>query len=86
MLGWVNLHELCVEVEAALGPFGGMEGVPKGSRWVGFLVSNICSAPLPSPVSASAGSGREESGVRGFPSRRGLTPRGSLECNPVQLL
>lgn len=57
MLGWVNLHELCVEVEAALGPFGGMEGVPKGSRWVGFLVSNICSAPLPSPVSASAGSG-----------------------------
>lgn len=33
MLGWVNLHELCVEVEAALGPFGGTEGVPKGSRW-----------------------------------------------------
>ena len=28
---------------------------------------------------------REESGVLGFPSRRGLTPRGSLECNPVQL-
>ena len=27
---------------------------------------------------------REESGVLGFPSRRGLTPRGSLECNPVQ--
>ena len=26
---------------------------------------------------------REESGVLGFPSRRGLTPRGSLECNPV---
>ena len=26
--------------------------------------------------------GREESGVLGFPSRRGLTPRGSLECNP----
>ena len=25
---------------------------------------------------------REESGVLGFPSRRGLTPRGSLECNP----
>ena len=24
---------------------------------------------------------REESGVLGFPSRRGLTPRGSLECN-----
>ena len=24
----------------------------------------------------------EESGVLGFPSRRGLTPRGSLECNP----
>ena len=23
-----------------------------------------------------------ESGVLGFPSRRGLTPRGSLECNP----
>ena len=26
---------------------------------------------------------REESGVLGFPSRRGLTPRGSLECNPA---
>ena len=25
---------------------------------------------------------REESGVLGLPSRRGLTPRGSLECNP----
>ena len=25
---------------------------------------------------------REESGVLGFPSRLGLTPRGSLECNP----
>ena len=25
---------------------------------------------------------REESGILGFPSRRGLTPRGSLECNP----
>ena len=25
---------------------------------------------------------REESGVFGFTSRRGLTPRGSLECNP----
>ena len=25
---------------------------------------------------------REESGVLGFTSRRGLTPRGSLECNP----
>ena len=25
---------------------------------------------------------REESGVLGFPSRRGLTPRGSQECNP----
>ena len=25
---------------------------------------------------------REESGVLGFPSRRGLTPRVSLECNP----
>ena len=25
---------------------------------------------------------REESGVLGFPSRRGLTPRASLECNP----
>ena len=25
---------------------------------------------------------REESGVLGFPSRRGLIPRGSLECNP----
>ena len=25
---------------------------------------------------------REESAVLGFPSRRGLTPRGSLECNP----
>ena len=25
---------------------------------------------------------REESGVLGFPSSRGLTPRGSLECNP----
>ena len=25
---------------------------------------------------------RVESGVLGFPSRRGLTPRGSLECNP----
>ena len=25
---------------------------------------------------------REESGVLGFPSRQGLTPRGSLECNP----
>ena len=25
---------------------------------------------------------REESGVLGFPSRRGLTPRGSLEWNP----
>ena len=25
---------------------------------------------------------REESGVLGFPSRRGLTPCGSLECNP----
>ena len=25
---------------------------------------------------------REESGVLGFPSRRGLTPRGSLECSP----
>ena len=24
----------------------------------------------------------EESGVLGFPSRRGLTPRGRLECNP----
>ena len=24
---------------------------------------------------------REESGVLGFPSRRGLTPQGSLECN-----
>ena len=24
----------------------------------------------------------EESGVLGVPSRRGLTPRGSLECNP----
>ena len=24
----------------------------------------------------------EESGVFGFPSRRGMTPRGSLECNP----
>ena len=23
-----------------------------------------------------------QSGVLGFPSRRGLTPRGSLECNP----
>lgn len=57
MPGWVNLHELCVEVEAAPGPFGGMEGVPKGSRWVGFLAFNIRSAPLPSPVPASAGSG-----------------------------
>ena len=27
---------------------------------------------------------REESGVLGFPSRRGLTPRGSQECNPVK--
>ena len=26
----------------------------------------------------------EESGVLGFPSRRGLTPRGSLECNPAK--
>ena len=25
---------------------------------------------------------REESGVLGFPSRRGLTPRRSLQCNP----
>ena len=25
---------------------------------------------------------REESGVFGFPSRKGLTPQGSLECNP----
>ena len=25
---------------------------------------------------------REESGVLGFPSRRGLTPRGRQECNP----
>ena len=25
---------------------------------------------------------RAESGVLGFPWRRGLTPRGSLECNP----
>ena len=25
---------------------------------------------------------QEESGVLGFPSRRGLTPRGSLKCNP----
>ena len=25
---------------------------------------------------------REESGVLGLPSRRGLIPRGSLECNP----
>ena len=25
---------------------------------------------------------REEGRVLGFPSRRGLTPRGSLECNP----
>ena len=25
---------------------------------------------------------REESGILGFPSRRGLTSRGSLECNP----
>ena len=25
---------------------------------------------------------REESGVLGFPSRRGLTPWGRLECNP----
>ena len=25
---------------------------------------------------------RVESGVLGFPSRRGLTPRGSLKCNP----
>ena len=25
---------------------------------------------------------REESGVLGFPSRRGLTPRGSLQCKP----
>ena len=25
---------------------------------------------------------REDSGVLGLPSRRGLTPRGSLECNP----
>ena len=29
---------------------------------------------------------REESGVLGFPSRRGLTPRGSLECNPEILV
>ena len=28
---------------------------------------------------------REESGVLGFPSRRGLTPQGSLECNPDKL-
>ena len=25
---------------------------------------------------------REEGGFLGFPSRRGLTPRESLECNP----
>ena len=25
---------------------------------------------------------QEESGVLVFPSRRGLTPRGSLKCNP----
>ena len=31
---------------------------------------------------AILGDPREESGVLGFPSRRGLTPRGSLECNP----
>ena len=24
----------------------------------------------------------QESGVLGFPSRRGLTPQGSLKCNP----
>ena len=28
------------------------------------------------------GATREESGVLGFPSRRGLTSGGSLECNP----
>ena len=28
---------------------------------------------------------REESGVLGFPSRRGLTPRGSLECEDLSL-
>ena len=33
-------------------------------------------------VSGPSSATREESGVLGFPSRRGLTPRGSLECNP----
>ena len=32
------------------------------------------------------GATREESGVLGFPSRRGLTPRGGLECNPAENL
>ena len=42
---------------------------------------------VPAPLSAQGAPRdprptREESGVLGFPSRRGLTPRGILECNP----
>ena len=58
-----------------------------GSPWVGPGKPN-----LPLGLRGKAGGGarvtagrvatREESGVLGFPSRRGLTPRGSLECNP----
>ena len=40
--------------------------------------AGLCLSALPSWRVAT----REESGVLGFPSRRGLTPRGSLECNP----
>ena len=63
---------------------------PPESEWGGHQVHSI---PLQGPMLVCSGPGevgvqetrvatREESGVIGFPSRRGLTPRGSLECNP----
>ena len=45
----------------------------RGPLWAATLI--------PCPANCW-GPAREESGVLGFPSRRGLTPRGSLECNP----
>ena len=58
----------------------GLKGVDVPSKrlpdWASLELS-------PSVESCGCGLGpREESGVLGFPSRRGLTPRGSLECNP----
>ena len=49
---------------------------PRGERpaWAGGIA---CQGGPPPRVAT-----REESGVLGFPSRPGLTPRGSLECNP----